>query len=217
MNTFEIIDNETGELLSIEQLGKILSIEKQNYFMQLHRKFKENAFLMTDAEFHYYRNLRKQPKEIKLNFDGRFALTNFLTLEFEKSLSIDTVYFLRLVKYITNKEGVIVDNSGRPMKSYSSVRDSLEISERKWKRVAKDIKRHDILRKVIFERKTFIVVNPVFEVRSLNIGIIRFFSFWEYIRKLVGEFNFITLCFEHRLNPTDGTLRLPDVKKEIIQ
>lgn len=118
-------------------------------------------------------------------------------------LNINTCYILFLITSIMDNRNVLIDpNTHEPIKSFSSICKIFDVSKRRLDTAMKEINSLSILRKVKMNNKTYIAVNPFYQIKGDEISKITALAFIDVFRKELDSIDYKTLCIEYGINPS---------------
>lgn len=178
---------------------------------KLYEMFKENPMSLElyDFEFLRKRKFKRNPNDVKLEFDSSIGGYVMITKERDKvdiirGLSPDTKSALLDITTYMNKDGVLIyDGNYAPIKSFDDLRSLLKISTRKWRVVVKELKDSNLLRKGVSELRSggnILIVNPFFLSKSRTIDSLKFINFNEFFKEKFDEIDYYYLCKKFEIN-----------------
>jgi hypothetical protein len=200
----EIIDLRTGEFLERKDILNELRLCNKEFMRDIEKRLESDICSVTIKELREYRAMLGLRVNPRVTYDSYHIMTaQTISLDIIKSLNPNTLQVIALIGFFMNKDGIIRDSKNmRPLRSLGAVAEHLEITKHRWDSAIPDIRKYNIIKKVVIDKKSYLVVNPLFIVNATNaISSFRFIAFKEEYQKYLSRIDYLTLCVEFEIMP----------------
>lgn len=199
----EEIKNKISEIyfcLENQELDKI-SLEDLELLMKLHKRSLVNVSLD-------FNNQKEKYFIIKSN------------REISKKLNPATKGFLYDVSQMITHDNTIVMDNNTPIKTYKQLCEYLNLSYNTFRHlIKKDIEEFNILRKEKIRNNYYLVLNPLFSLKSRNVTEYMFKCFYKELKAYLHPIDYLYLVKLYGLDPSLGEeeLCIPNAKMNKIE
>jgi len=203
-------DLKTGKELTKEIVEAIKREDNKNYIKGLFSKYEADVNKMSLEEVADIRRVIKKEQlryqrdknKVYLKYRDGFYMVAMNAEDTLKELSLDTNGFLHLLAFNINKSGIVIyKGNNKRVKSFEKLKEILNISDRVWRRVKKEIDRFDIVRKETIKGEVYLLLNPKYSATSYEVTEYKFLVFNQYFRENLDEIDYIYLTKQFEINP----------------
>ena len=143
---------------------------------------------------------QKDKSKVNLRYNDGFYMVALNTEDDLKELSLDTNGFLHLLGFNINKSGVVIYKNNKPLKSFEKLRDYLDISDRLWRRIKKEIDEKDIVRKAVIKNEVLLLLNPKYSATAYEVTEFKFVAYNDYFKVTLSSIDYLYLSRQFEID-----------------
>lgn len=200
----EIVDVATGEILDKEIIDNVVKKEWAQKYKRVIWLYENNPSAMTQDEIEFLcLKVYKRSERVNLNFKKHKKHENnnegFCTIKIDKNMVKELNFMTRGLLYsitpLLSESNKITYGNGIPINSISKLCKEIGMSYDMYKRkVKKDIDKHCIIKRNKIGGKNYLVLNPLFVTRYLNITEDLFLTFHKELKQHLHPIDYFMLC-----------------------
>ncbi|RLA81570.1 MAG: hypothetical protein DRG78_09050 [Epsilonproteobacteria bacterium] len=196
LKDIEYINKNTGEMIEKEYLISLEQEDRKQYIRSLFSKYenrKEELSLQEITDLRKIIMKRKYKNKVYLRYDEGFYMVAMNMEDNFKKLSFEANGFLLLLSFNINKSGILIYKNNKPIKSFEKLRLFLNMSDRVWRRVKKEIDKFNIIRKETLKVGVVLILNPEYSGVSYEVTEYKFIVFSDYYKEKLSDIDYLYL------------------------
>ena len=209
----------TGEELSLNNVEKLMKDDFSNKLKIIYNKIyngKLDELSLNDLET--IMKIEKRSTSVSIDFkenEGSFFIIKE-NRRLCKDLTMQTKSVLYEIQQSITHDNTIVTLNNRPISSYKDLCDYIGISYSIWKRhISKDNSKYKIIRKEPINGKSYLVLNPLFSVKSRNITEYTFKCFYDILKEYLHPIDYLYLVKLYGIDPSNTYIRTKQEKNKL--
>lgn len=200
MNELMLIDKNTGEIIDDKSVDEYMVEYRKAEINRIFIKYKHERDDMTPDEYEKMISCIRRKRGGLRNYYNKGGFHGMQNLDDYNDISIECEGLISRLMRIANKSGVIIYGNNKPIRSFERVRLRLEIGERVWSRLKKELNKYGILLKVKYKGDSIIVLNPKYVTKCAEVTEVKFIFFHKFWKEVLDEMTYDYLCclYEYR-------------------
>ena len=107
------------------------------------------------------------------------------------------------ISQLITYDNIIISKNNKPISNFKSMCEYLDISSSIWKKyISKDNSKFNIIKKEKINNKTYLVLNPLFAIKSRNISEYIFKCFYKELKEHLHNTDYLYLVKLHGIDPS---------------
>lgn len=202
----EFFSELTGEQLELEYVEKL---RKKDYAIKIRKIYNKLSSNKIDElsldDIELVMKLEKRNCDVSIDFKEkgeRFFIVKD-NRNISKDLSIHTKAMMFDLKYMISHDNTLVTKNNIPISSYKQLCDYLDVSYNVWKKnISNDNKKYKIIKKEVINNKSYLVLSPLFSIKSRNITEYTFKCFYEELKEYLHPLDYLYLVKLYGVDPS---------------
>jgi len=189
--------NETGEIFEDMTLDDIKFIKYQEekarkqFLLSKFEKDLDNMNLEEVEELKKIVTKNKKTVNLKLTHeDCKFIKILRKHEDIIMELDNEVVGVITKCSLLANRDGVLRYRNGRLIKSFSKLRNFLEVTDYKWRSIYKVLKEKEIIGEGVVEGSSFLVINPLYSSSHNTVDSYKFIAFHKSLKEYLEPIDY---------------------------